>query len=793
MLKNYFKITFRNIFRNKGYTAVNILGLAVGMASCVLILFYAQYELSFDDIYNKKDSIYRLILERKGPKGLLTDAVTPAPLAPALMNDFPGIKTSVRFAKVDNPVPLVSSDDKRFYEKQLFFVDPGVFELFTIPFVSGSFTTALQEPNSVVIGEETSKKYFGTDYPIGKTLQLNNYINLHVTGVIKNFPSNSTINADFLISFSTLYGWLGKDFVDNWQNNMCLTYVLFGEHTSTSELTKGLPGFINKYVDKSNPMRNIYLQPLSRIHLYSHEDYNINSDGDIHYVRILTAIAIFILLIACFNYVGLTIARSIKRFKETGIRKLFGATRKQLVYQYVSESLFYMIIALSIALLIVIFSLPELSDIIGKNFSIDTLEYVEMISIPAVLVLIVGLLSGSYPAFFLSSLQPVNVIKAQIKNVSGKVSLWKVLVVIQFTLTILLIIGSWVVYNQLNYMRNKKLGFDGNQVIVVPIRDEGMRQNQSAVKARLYQFPGIQRIGAAALLPGGPVGRTRYRIEGNSEIGTMSMLWVDYDFVKTLGLQIYSGRDFSKEFSSDSAKGFIINEIAAKQLGFLNPADAVGKSFELIGSKKGNIIGVVKDFHFTSLQNKIEPIVMHIWPWLNYLLVRTEGKDIPALINNLKSVWNEFDPKNPFEFSLLSDNFDQFYLEDQKLEKVSTGFTLIALLIACVGLFSLSAYIVERRTREIGIHKVFGASISGIFGAQLKEFLILVVIAMLIAFPAGYFIMSEWLQNYAYRFEINISTFLLAGLISLITAIFAVCYHVVKAALTNPVDSLMYE
>ena len=402
MLKNYFKITFRNILRNKGYAAVNILGLAVGMASCVLILFYVQYEMSFDNFQNNRDNIYRLVLEKKVHEGTRNDAVTPPPLSPALTNDFPAIKSSVRFVTMDNPVPLVSSGDKRFYENQFFFVDPGIFEVFTIHFVSGDFRTALQEPNSVVITEGTSKKYFGTGYSIGKTLLLNNNISLRVTGVIKNFPSNSAISADFLTSFSTLYSWLGKGFMDNWQNNMCNTYILLREHASAADLAKELPGFINKYVDKSNPIKNIWLQPLSRIHLYSHEDYDISSDGDIHFVWILTTVAIFILFIACFNYVGLTMARSIKRFRETGVRKLFGATQKQLVGQFLSESLFYVIIALTLALLIVTFALPELSNIIGKDFSINSLEYWKMIILPAAFVLFAGLLSGSYPAFFLS-------------------------------------------------------------------------------------------------------------------------------------------------------------------------------------------------------------------------------------------------------------------------------------------------------------------------------------------------------------------------------------------------------
>lgn len=793
MLKHYLKIAFRNILKQKTTSFINIIGLAVGMASCVLILFYVSYELSYDNFHEKGDRIYRLIAERKAASGTISDAVTPPLLAPALTNDFPEIKSSVRFLNIDNPSPLISFGSKHFYEKQLFFTDPSLFDLFTIPLIKGSTKTALKEPNSVVITETIADKYFGSEEPIGKTLRLNNRIDLQITGVIKDLPSNSTLNMDFIISFSTLYGWLGKDFVESWQNNMCWTYVLLNGNTASVNIQKRFPGFINKHVDRSNSLKNIYLQPLNRIHLYSQTDYNIASDGHIRNIYILIAIAFIILLISCFNYISLSTAKIIQRSKEIGVRKLLGATRQELHFQFLAEGFIFAIIALVIAFLFVWVSLPYLTDITGKDFSINFSNHWKSIILPALFVLLFGFISGGFPSFFLSSFQPANLVKTQHGSGTGKMSFRKVLVVIQFALTNILIIGSWVIYNQLNYMQNKNLGFDGDQVIVVPIRDEGLRQNHDELKNELLGIQGVKEIGAAALLPGGPVGKTRYKVEELSETGTMLMLWIDHDFIKTLGIELIAGRDFSKDFSTDASEAFIINEEAVKKLGFQNPIDAIGKSFELTGSKKGNIIGVVKDFHFTSLQNKIEPLVLHVWPWLNYLLIRTNGEHLSQIIDNIKEKWNTIDPANPFEFNFLSGNFEKYYRKDQQLEKVSTLFTAIALLIACMGLFSLSAYSLERKTKEIGIRKVLGASIAGILGAQLKEFIVLIIIAMIIAFPIGFYVMTNWLQNYAYHIGIDIKTIFLTGLISLTTAIITVSYHAVKAALANPVESLRYE
>ena len=792
MLKNYFKITLRNLFNHKTTSLISILSLVAGMVCSILIAIYIQHELSFDKFNKNSDRIYRLVLERKTAEGISTDIASPPPLAKALTSDYPQIK-SVRFLNIDNPLPLVSSGENRFYEKQFYFADPDIFNVFTVPFIIGNPQSALSKPNSTVITERVAEKYFGKTNPIGKTLTFNNFLELEVTGIVKNLPSNSTLNFDFLVSFSTIYGWLGKDFVDNWQNNMCQTFVLLPNQNSYKTIKAQLPEFLNRHIDKSNNLKQVYLQPLNRIHLYSFEDYKLASGGDINFVNLLTAIAVFVLLIACFNYISLTTSQFVRRSKEIGVRKLIGASRKQLVSQFFGEGLFLTVIALLASLILVLAVVPYFNRILGLNLELNLSGSFKLMIIPSIIILLIGLLSSIYPAFFLSSFQPLSIIRARLKNVNGKIVFRKILVSAQFGLTIFLVVGTSVVYKQLDYIQNKQLGFNDENVIVVPIREAGLRQNPQPLENRLMQFAGVKHVGAAALLPGGPVGKTKYQAQGVQNIGTMSMLWVDFNFIKTLGMKLTAGRGFSKEFANDANESFVINEEAVKQLGWQTPHNAIGKTFEIAGGKKGKIIGVVKDFNFTSLQSKIEPIVLHIWPWMNYFLVRTDANHLPSVIIDLKNIWNEYEPDNPFEYSLLNDNFNRYYESINRLEKVSMSFTFIAILIACLGLFALSAFSSISRTKEIGIRKVLGASLYSILRMQLHEFFVLVLIACLIAGPLAYFAMTNWLQNYAYRIDIGFTTLIPAFFVSFSVALLTVGYHAIKSAIANPTKSLKYE
>lgn len=793
MFTNYLKVALRNLLRRKGYFFNIVAGLAVGMACCILILLNVQHELSFDRYHANSERIYRLVAERKAREGTSMDVATPPPLALALLNDFPQINQATRFLSVDNPTPLISNRETRFYEKRFFFVDPSVFEVFTIPYLAGDQKTALQKPNSVVIAGETAKRYFGEESPLGKTLIFNNDLKLEVTGVVKNAPATSTLQFDFLASFSTLYGWLGKEFVDNWQNNMCQSFVLLSENSSTKALEPLLPGFIEKHLSESNTLQKIHFQPLNRIHLFSFQEYGLPGGGDIQQVYLLSLVAVFVLLIACVNFNGLTTARMVPRSKEVGIRKLIGAERRQLVYQFLQESLLLVIIAVFLAIGMVELSIPYLDALIGIDLAANSARNWWMWLGPITIVSFVGFLSGSYPAFVLSSLGPISSLKGQLKTGPKAVLFRKGSVVFQFTLTITLIIATWAVHNQLDFIQNKNLGFDKDQVVVAPIRDQSLRQNPDPIKNRLLQRPGVLMVGAAALLPGGPVGKTRFRAQGIADERTMSMLWVDRDFVKTLNIHLVAGRDFSEDFATDASEGFILNEEAVRQLGWSTPDDAIGKSFELPGSKKGTIIGVVKNFNFVSLRGKIDPLVLHLWPWLNYILVRVDPHRSASVLSDMMAIWNEFDPRDPFTYSFLNENFDRFYQNDKRLGQVFLGFAFLAIVIACSGLFSLSAFTAEQRTKEIGVRKVLGASAASVVGLLTREFVLLVLLANLFAVPVAYFAMNRWLQDFAYRITLGVGTFLLAGGLALVIALLTVSAQTIKTAMANPVDALRYE
>jgi putative ABC transport system permease protein len=793
MSTNYLKIAIRNVLRHKGYSFVIIAGLAVGMACCILLLLYVQHELSYDQFNQDHSQIYRLVAERKAAEGISQDLTMPPPLAPAMLADFPQVTQAVRFLSIDNPIPLVGNSETRFYERRLFFADPSAFRVFTIPFLQGDVQAALEKPNTVVITEEMARKYFGEKDPLGRTLSVNNYLSLEVTGVVKDFPSNSTLQPDFLVSFSTLTNWLGKDFVNSWQNNTCQIYLLLAENTSAEAVAPQLPKLIDRYLGKNSSLKKLHLQPLDRIHLYSFEDYGLTSPGDIHYVYLLSAVAVFILLVASVNSANLTTARLVFRSKEIGVRKLIGASRKQLVQQFLCEAILSTFIALAMAIALVEISIPFLDAVVGRELTGRYAADWQTWFGPIGIVFFIAFSSASYPAFLFSSLKPIDSLKGYAKAGSGRVLLRKGMVVIQFALTVTLMIGTWVVYDQLRFMQNKQLGFDKDQVVVVPIRDQNLRQNPEALKHRLLQDPGILQVGAAALLPGGPVGRTRFRAEGMTDIGTMSMLWVDHDFVTTLDLKLAAGRDFFSTYPADASEAFILNEQAVKQLGWTKPEDAIGKTFEVLGGKKGHVVGVVRDFHFVSLHSKIKPLVLHLWPWMNYLLVRIDASHVSSVLSNMGNIWREFDPDNPFTFTFLSDNFDRYYRSDKQLGQIFGSFTLLAILVACTGLLSLAAYTAEQRTKEIGVRKVLGASVPSIIGLLTREYIWLVVLANLLAWPVAYYAMNQWLQDFAYRISVGLGAFLLAGGVALLIAVLTVSYQATKAAIANPVEALRYE
>jgi putative ABC transport system permease protein len=790
---NDLKSALRRIRRQKGYLLLNLAGLSVGMACCISILLYVQHEWSFDRYHKNADRICRLVSEHKTPDGTRLDATTPPPMGPALALDFPSVSSVVRFLSVDNPTPLVAFGDSRFYEKKLLFADPGVFAVFTIPFLRGDPETALRQPYSVVITSSTARRYFGEMNPLGKALRFNDAFDLEVTGVVADPPSNSTLQFGLLASFDTAADWLGGAFLDDWQNSTCQTYALVADQAQVDTLARQLPGFIKKHLGSSSTLTELHLQPLKRIHLFSYQDYGLFSTGDIKRLYLLLGVAAFILLIACINFINSTTARSALRLREVGIRKLMGAKKSDIVRLFLWESLLTSVGALGLAIVLVKLSLPRIGAVVGRDLAPYAGRNLQAWLAPIGIALLAGFLAGSGPALVLSSVGPLRNLKGRLTPGIGRAWLRKSLIVVQFALTTVLIIGSGLVRDQLTFMERKALGFDKDRVVVVPIRDEGLRQDPEALKRRLLERPGITSVGAAALLPGGPTGKARFRAEGVDQAGTISVLWVDQDFIKTLGIELVAGRDFSRNFMTDASSAFILNEAAVAQLGWGGPAEAIGKSFELLGGRRGTVIGVTKDFNFVSLHHKIEPLALYVWPWLNYVVIRVEGVRYSGVLADIQTLWHEFELGRPFTYFFLGDNFERLYQSEKQLRKTTLLFSLIAIVIACLGLFGLTAFAAEQRTKEIGIRKVLGASVPGIVALLARELLALVLLANIAAWPIAFLAMNRWLQDYYFRIRIGWGVFLLAGVLTFVIASATLSYQSIKAARANPVQSLRYQ
>lgn len=793
LLRSHFIFAWRKLLRHKGYSLINISGLSAGMACCILLFSYVQDELAFDRHHENRARIYRLIAGRTAPGGTALDVVTPPPLGPALVAEFPQVSRTARFLRSDNPMPLIIKGDRRFYENGFCFVDAGVFDIFTIPFVRGNRETALQKPNTVVITDRIARKYFGDDNPLGQTLGFNAALDLEVTGVIETAPSNSTLQYDFLASFSTLAGWLGKDFVDDWRNNTCQTYALLSDKASAEALARELPGFVRKHLGEADSFKTLRLQPLGRIHLFSFSDYGLSSTGDIREIYLLSGAAILILLIACLNYVNLTSARAVLRSREVGLRKAVGASRGQLIQQFFGEAFLMTGVTVAAAAVLVPLGRPFLSALMGRNLAASSAQDFRIWLGPIALILLAMFISSGVLAFLLSSFEPAAGLKGQRTGVAIKAPVRRFLVVIQFALAITLLIGTRIVSSQLDFVRRSPAGFEKDGILVIPIRNETLRQNPEPLKTRVRQQPGVQSVATASLLPGGPVGKTRYRMEAGSEEGTISMLWIDPDFISTLGLEVIAGRDFSKRFRNDASESVILNETAIRGLGWRTPADAVGRTLVVAGRDKGTVIGVVKDFHVTSMHREIESVAMILWPWSNYALVRVDETRRPDTLARLKDVWRELDPDHPMTYSFLGDNFERHYQSDRRLGKATGYFSWLAVFVACLGLFGLAAFAAEQRTREIGIRKVLGARTSSIVGRQLKETLVVVCWANLAAWPIGYLVMADWLRSFAYRAPIRLGPFIGAGWLALSTAILTVGIQAIKAAAADPVMSLRHE
>lgn len=797
MLNNYFKVAYRNIVNHKMYSIINISGLAMGMACCILILLYLQNEFNYDTYHQKSDRIFRVVLNYKTaieePK---LGVQLPPTFAPALQNDYAEIEQVVRFQPKDY---LVKYQDQQFYDDRFFWADEGAFIVFSWPLIAGDPLTALKEPYSLVLTESIAKKYFGEQDPIGQTIEIEKTLNFKVTAIAQDLPENSHFKFDMLGSFSTL-DQLNPKLAEEWFAFNFFTYVLISDHADVIELEKQIKShsanYIGDWEKQWNFSMKISLQPITDIHLHSNFDKEIETNGNINYIYIFSAIALFILLIACVNFMNLATARSTRRAKEVGMRKVMGAHRGLLINQFLIESSLLSLFSLVLALLLVNLLLPYFNLISGKNLTISFWENKQLLIGLLGIALFVGVIAGSYPAVILTRFRPVQVLKG-ILSTKRPTDGWfrKVLVIFQFSVSVILIVSTITIFLQMQHMQQKSLGFNKDQVVVLKIR--GDRQVQKHYQSIKEQFKKNTRVVDATFSSGTPGKNLRtlwVHEEGSAkdEGRDMDILAIDYDFINMYGIELVAGRTFSKNFSEDATKGFILNQAAIKDLGW-SPEEAIGKEFR-ITLDSGFIIGVVKDFHHLSPHQKITPMVLTINAgWFEYLSLKIVADDIFATMNSLEKSWKELVPGSPFDFFFLDENYDLQYGNERKLGTITSIFSLFAVMIACLGLFGLASYMAEQRSKEIGVRKVMGASISRINLLLSKEFVKLVLIASIIASPIAYMAMNQWLQGFVYKIDISPLTFIVAGVLTMLIALLTVSFQSIKAARTNPVETLRYE
>ena len=809
MILNYIKTAYRSLVKNKGFTILNVLGLSLGLASSLLIIFYVVDELSYDRYNVSANRIYRVNEDLKLGENNVLYAVCMPPLAQTLKNDFPYVENTVR---IKNAGSLhVRKGVTNILENRVAFADPSLFSIFTLPMISGSPSTALAEPNSVVLTETMAEKYFNSTAVVGRLLTADNKDLYKVTGVIKDIPRTSHFNFDFFISMSTL----PDSRSDEWLRSDYNTYVLFRNAADHKKLEAALPAFLARYsgpqmqselkmsttaFEKSGSYFRLNLTPLTDIHLKSNRTGELGPNSTIQYVYIFSAIALFILLIACVNFMNLSTARSSNRAREVGVRKVLGSPRSYLVFQFLTESILVTLVAAIIAVIAAVALLPAFNQLSGKDIVINGQMLRWLVPAVAFIILLVGSLAGAYPALFLSAFQPINVLKGKLSGGFKGGGLRSVLVVLQFTISIFLIIGTLVVHNQLNYIQSKDLGFDRNQVLIVQNAFELNNQAQT-FKQEVKQLPGVTDATLTSFLPTGNNKNTSIFFKDASfdqKKALFPQTWiVDEDYIKTLDMKMVAGRSFSWQMLSDSS-GIIINEAAARFLGLGDPLNkplyrSNGGKQELSNSKAYHIIGVVKDFNFSSLRDVVSPMVLIMGQDNGALSIRMNGRDIPALLTQIKEKWSGLSPNVQMSFSFMDQDFDAIYRTEQRAGTVLVVFTTLAIIIACLGLFGLAAYAAEQRTKEIGIRKVLGASVSAITAMLSFDFIKLVAIAILIALPAGWYFMNKWLQDFAYRVHIQWWVLALAGFVAIVIAFITIGYQSVKAALSNPVNSLKVE
>ena len=795
MWKNYLTIIIRNIRNHKLYSLINVVGLAVGLTSCGLILLWIQHEIKYDQHHLNGDRIYRVLrqVKNKTTGNSYFSNGTLGPLGPALKADFPEIKAMTRIFTGSS---WVQYKDKGFRER--FWVADGSFlDVFTFPLLKGDRQALLKHPSSVVVTETVARKYFGNENPIGKVITVEDRYtggDYEIVGILKDLPSQSTLRFAFL-TFTVSSSPFMQHVWEVWRKSSyrpIKTYLLLSEGTSPADLERKLPDFTTRYFDLETRANTTYhLQPFRRIYLYSYSDYGIAGGGDITYVYLFAAIGALILLIACANFMNLATARSAKRAREVGIRKTVGAHKVQLINQFFSESLFISLLSLLFSISLIELALPAFEQFVGIDLHFGVSDLLIMI----VLTVLMGFIAGSYPAFFLSSFQPIQVLGGKHSHTLKGVRMREVLIVFQFCVSIALIICTGVVYQQLNYIKDKKLGFNKEMVVMMPLfaRDRSLTSKYELIKQEFLKHPNIRRATASQTTFGYGGGRELVIPEGiEYEEVRMRRMAVDEDFLDTFEINVIAGRNLNKDIASDSTNAFILNETAVKQLGWKNP---VGKQFTWpLTDRRGTVIGVVRDFHLRSLHGEIEPIFIFKWQekW-NWLSVKIGPENVSSTIDFLEAKWKQFIPNRPFESWFLNEYLEEFYLKEIEIFSALEIFTLLAFFVACMGLFGLANFSVEQRIKEIGIRKVLGANLADIFTLLSKEFLKLIAIAYVLALPLAYYAGEQWLQNFAYRINQSVVVFIIGAVSGIIVTLLIVGYQAGKAWSEDPVKMLRQE
>jgi len=807
MIKNCLKTAFRNLLKNKGFTAINVLGLALGLATCLLIVFYVFDELSYDRFNTKADRIYRVNNDIKFGGIANSYAVSPAPLAAAIKADFPEIEQVVRFRSQGGF--QVKKGNQNIQEYNVLYADPSIFDVFSLPMIDGSPSKALTEPHSVVITEHTAKKYFDRTNVVGQVFTFNDTAQYKITGVIKDIPRQSHFNFDFLVSLPTL----AESRDNSWFSSNFVTYILLKQGANYKKLEAKLPGFFKKQAgpqlgsilhldfakfEQAGNYVRLNLMPLKKIHLESNRVAELGANGDIKTVYIFSAIAIFILLIACVNFMNLSTARSSNRAREVGVRKVLGSPRKYLIAQFLTESMMVTLLGALIAVFTAWGFLHLFNEMSGKELTITPQIISWLLPSLLAIIIVIGCLAGSYPALFLSGFNPIDVLKGKLAGGFKGGFLRSFLVVFQFFISITLIIGTLIIYNQLKYIQSKDIGYDREHVLVVQ-NVWTLGKSAQTFKQEVLQLAGVQSASLSEALPTWNYGNSTTIFKDqvlDQKRALQTQFWgADEDYVKTLGIKITAGRNFSNQMRTDST-GLIVNEAAAKLLGYSNPLNQivyVPQDSQARVTKAYHIIGVMKDFNFRSLRENVTPMIFTLNGRNGAFSVRFRSADIPLLLSQIKNKWQKLSPGQQFAYSFLDDDFKNLYDTEQRVGKIAVSFTSLAIIIACLGLFGLAAYAAEQRTKEIGIRKVLGANISTIVGMLSKNFILLVLIAIALAAPIAWLAMHYWLQGFAYRVAISWWVFAVSGIGAILIAFITISFQSVKAALLNPVNSLRSE